>query len=77
MIVKFELSVSGNGDEHSFWMHRGTLVLPDTTSDHKVIRSVKKAMKLPKGCFHVEKTTNGWTIQPWHMVANGTITVAM
>ena len=76
MIVKFELTIHDSSQDHSSWLHRGTLVLPDSTPEQKVIRRVRKTIKLPKGCFQVEKTDNGWTIQPKDKIARGSITVA-
>lgn len=76
MIVKFELTIHDYGHDHSAWFHRGTLVLPDSTPEQKVISRVRKTIKLPKGCFKVEKTSTGWTIQPRDKITKGAITVA-
>ena len=76
MIVKFELKVSDYFIGPSLWLHRGTLILPDQTSDRKVIRTVKEALKLSDHSFKIEKTTDGWNIEPLHMIAVGFITIA-
>jgi hypothetical protein len=76
IIVKYELTLFDSGHEKSSWLHRGTLVLPDSTPEQKVLKQIRKTIKLPKGCFQVEKTDNGWAIQPKEKIAKGSITVA-
>ena len=76
MVVKFELKVNNFGNGEDFRLHRGTIVLPDETTDTKVLRAVRKTLKMSKGCCQLEKTTNGWSVQPAKMMAVGSITVA-
>jgi len=76
MKVKYHLTVDG-GAPCECWLHRGTFVLSDTTSEKKVIKSVRQALNMEKGCCSWTRTESGWNVSARKKAVSGSVTLVV
>lgn len=62
--VRYEMTDLFCGEPNYGWVKRGTLTLPATASQHKIMREAKKALDITGIACRLEKWHNGWTLRP-------------